>query len=149
MSLFMETTKIEASKTVAEIQSLLGASGCSGVMTTYENKDVTAISFQITLADKHIAFRLPCRWKPVYNKLFLRIKKARAGKLEDLENQAKRVAWRQLLRWVEAQLALVDTDMVKIQEVFLPYIQVNLEGKTLYEQIEDKDFKQLGHSKEN
>lgn len=148
MSLFMETTKIEANRTVAEIQSILGASGCSGVMTTYENKDVSAISFQITLGDKYIAFKLPCRWKPIYNKLFLRIKRARTGKIEDLENQAKRVAWRQLLRWVEAQLALVDTDMVTITEVFLPYIQVNLAGKTLYEDIHDKGFKQLGHSKE-
>lgn len=147
MALFMETTKIEAMKTVAEIQSLLGASGCSGVMTTYENKDVVAISFQVTINSKNIAFKLPCRWKPIYNKLFVRIKKARQGKLEDLENQAKRVAWRQLLRWVEAQLALVDT-VVKIDEVFMPYIQIDLKGKTLYEKISEGGFKTLGHSKE-
>lgn len=148
MTLFMETTKIESSNTVAQIQALLGASGCTGVMTTYLNKEVVGISFQVSIKEKNIAFNLPCRWKPIYNKLFLRIKKARLGKLEDLENQAKRVAWRQLLRWIEAQLALVDTEMVKVEEVFMPYIQIDINGKTLFEKINESGFKALGHSKE-
>lgn len=57
--------------------------------------------------------------------------------------QAKRIAWRQILRWVEAQLALVETDMVKMQEVFMPYIQVNIKGQTLYEKLEESKFKML------
>lgn len=148
MSLFMETTKIEASRTVAEIQELLGRYGCAGVMTLYENNEVKAVCFQIMFLDKSMAFKLPCRWEAIYNVMRKDIKRPREGKLENLEAQAKRVAWRQILRWVEAQLALVETDMVKIQEVFLPYVQVDLTGRTLYQQIEDKGFKMLGHSKE-
>lgn len=148
MRLFMKTTKIEAHKTVAEIQSLLGASGCSGVMTMYdENKDVKSVCFQIIFEGKTVAFNLPCRWQSIYNQLRINIKRPREGKLEDLKNQAKRVSWRQILWWVQAQLALVQTDMVKIQEVFLPYVQMDITGKTLYQQIEDKGFKLLGHSK--
>lgn len=142
-TLFMETTKIGSDHTVSEIQRLLGAAGCTGVMTTYEKKEVTGISFQILFLNKSIAFNLPCRWKPIYDQLYRRIKRAREGKLEELESQAKRVAWRQILRWVEAQIALVETDMVKIQEVFLPYVQMDLKGTTFYQSLEDKGFKML------
>jgi hypothetical protein len=47
------------------------------------------------------------------------------------------VAWRQILRWVEAQLALIDTGMVQPQEVFLSYAIVNQgEGdQSMYEAV--------------
>ena len=68
-----------------------------------------------------------------------------AHKQDDDEIQAKRVSWRQILRWVEAQLALTYTNMVKVEEVFLPYIQVNVEGQTLFEKLENNKFKMLEH----
>jgi hypothetical protein len=62
---------------------------------------------------------------------------------EDLEEQAKRIAWRQILRWSEAQVALIETEMVKTEEVFMPYIQLDSSGKTLFEKIQEGNFKQL------
>ena len=57
------------------------------------------------------------------------------------ENHASRVAWANIRDWVDAQMALIDMDMAKIEEVFLPYI---LEGdKTIYELYVPK-FKALG-----
>lgn len=151
MKLFMETTKIEATKTVAQIQELLGIYGCSGVMTLYENNEVKAVCFQIMFLDKNIAFKLPCRWEAIYKNFADRRASGKdrpAHKEQEDAQQAKRVAWRQILRWVEAQLALVETDMVKIQEVFLPYTQVDIKGTTLYQEIESKGFKMIGHSKD-
>jgi hypothetical protein len=151
MKLFMETTKIDASKTVAEIQSLLGKYGCSGVMTLYEKNEVKAVAFQIMFLDKNVAFNLPCRWECIYKNF---VDRRASGydrpvhRAEDDAMQAKRVAWRQILRWVEAQLALVETNMVKIQEVFLPYMQMNIKGQTLYESVEKQEFKMLGHIKD-
>ena len=63
----------------------------------------------------------------------------------DDEIQAKRVAWRQLLRWVEVQLAFTRTNMVKVEEVFLPYVQVNIDGQTLFEKLENTNFKMIAH----
>lgn len=148
-SLYMETTKISAGQTVSEIQRILGVYGCAAVMTQYENKEVSAVSFQIIFLDKTIPFVLPCRWKPIYNILLKRRKRIKESDIPELESQAKAVAWRQILRWVEAQLALVDTEMVKIQEVFLPYIQVGIKNETLYQQIESKKFQAIGYQKEN
>lgn len=56
--------------------------------------------------------------------------------------QATRVAWANILMWVEAQMALLDIEMVKMEEVFLPYM-VNKQGKTLFEVMEADNFQHL------
>ncbi len=141
-TLFMETTQIEPSQTVGEIQRLLGNCGASAVLTEYGNGEVTAVSFRVRFNDQDIPFRLPCRWEAILKKLKSRRK--RQPYKRSIESQARRVAWRQILRWIEAQLALVDTEMVQIQEVFMPYLQMNT-GKTLYEQLEETKFKLIEH----
>jgi len=142
--LFMETTKICPAKTVAKLQEILGEYGAEAIMIEYKEKEVFAVSFSINVKDSRIPFRLPCRWEAIYKVLGDRLKKGISNIADEkLKEQAKRVAWRQILRWVEAQLALVQTDMVKIQEVFMPYIQVNIGGQTLYEKLEDSKFKMI------
>ena len=151
MKLFMETTKIDAGKTVAEIQNILGQYGCTGVMTMYENNEVKAVAFQIMFMDKNIAFKLPCRWECIYKNFADRRASGKdkpVHRADDDAQQAKRVAWRQILRWVEAQMALVETDMVKVHEVFLPYLQMNIKGETLADKFSESGMKMLGHTKD-
>lgn len=140
-SLFMETTNIPISRTVAQIQELLGAHGVCGVMTEYHQKEVDAVCFKVMFLDRTIPFRLPCRWQAIYH-IFLERKKYMTLDVEiqhKMQDQAKRVAWRQIFRWTEAQLALVETDMVKVYEVFLPYMQTGL-NETLSERFEKSGF---------
>ena len=144
--LFMETTKIPPEDTVAQIQKILGKYGAGKILTEYERGEVSGLSFIVDISGHSVPFTLPCRWKSIHEVLLNRIKKYHSGTEERITAQAKRVAWRQILRWVEAQMALVQTDMVKIQEVFLPYMRVN-KGQTLYEQLEQDKFKMLEHKK--
>ena len=53
--------------------------------------------------------------------------------------QAERVAWRILKDWIEAQMALLDIEMVRFEEIFLPYIETNT-GKTVFERLEKQQF---------
>ena len=147
-TLYMETTNIEVERTVAEIQLLLGQCGCCEVMTIFDKqRQVSAVCFQIMFLEKMVPFRLPCRWEAIYGRLLKRRKNMmRKGAPEKLQEQAKRVAWRQILRWVQAQLALVDTDMVKVHEIFLPYVQTNISGETLFQKIENKGFQALEYT---
>jgi len=145
ITLFMETTKIDPEQTVTEIQRLLGKYGAGAVMTEYDKGEVAAVTFKISVYGRDMPFKLPCRWQVIYQVFVNRRRKPRKDAEEKDILQAKRVAWRQILRWVEAQMALVETNMVKIQEVFMPYIQVNLEGQTLYEKLEQTKFKMLEH----
>ena len=55
--------------------------------------------------------------------------------------QAYHTAWRIIKDWVEAQLALLETEMVDFEEVFMPYI---LSGReTLYQALSEGRVKAL------
>ncbi len=46
--------------------------------------------------------------------------------------QAERVAWRIVKDWVEAQMAILESEMVQMDEIFLPYM-LNNTGQTVFE----------------
>lgn len=59
----------------------------------------------------------------------------RSGKIErryTTYEQAQRVAWRIVKDWVEAQVALIQTEMVTLDQVMLPYM-IGVGDKTIYE----------------
>ena len=58
-----------------------------------------------------------------------------ATNAEARREQVYRTAWRIIKDWVEAQLALLETEMVHFEEVFMPYI---LSGRdTLYQALSE------------
>lgn len=148
MSLYMETTKVSFDQSVGQIQAILGRYGAAAIQIKYENNEPSGIAFQINVDPHPIMFVLPCRWEPVYAHLQKQRSPRYAFKSEERDKeQAKHVAWRQILRWVEAQLALVQVGMVKTEEVFLAYAQLR-SGETVYERLQATKFKMLSHDKE-
>lgn len=149
-TLYMETTQIAPIKTAGEIQSLLVQMGAHEIAQTYRDGKVVGLRFLIDTPYGSRLFSLPVRTEPVFQFLWKRdLAKARYKRNFDTrENQAKyrhtaeRVAWRQLLRWVQAQFAMIETGMVQSAEVFLPYMQGD-NGKTLFEVMVEKQFKAL------
>lgn len=137
---FMETTRINPQRTVSEIQSILAMNGAEAIVLEYKNKQVEAISFRIQIEGQTVPFRLPCKWDKLQQAL--KNKGARCRSDDTYEMFSRRVAWRQILRWVEAQMALIQTEMVTIDEVFLPYAQNNL-GETIYDSIKKIGFNGL------
>ena len=113
-------------------------------MLDYEMGEISGLSFLISVNKLNIPFKLPCRWKAVFEVLQeeRRRESARIKNYDKDMQQAKRIAWRQILYWTKAQFALVRIGMVKIPEVFMPYI-VDEEGNTLYERLESQKFKML------
>jgi hypothetical protein len=139
-TLFMETTQVPDTTTVAQIQHLLSRNGATSVMVEYENGNVNGLAFRLQVGDQQVPFKLPCRWPAVEKLIHKTGKKPR--KNDTVQRWARRVAWRQILRWVEAQLALIQTGMVKSEEVFMPYaiVHTNGEQQTMYEMIEKQKF---------
>lgn len=134
MSLLNYTTKVDVEKTLAEIQRCLISHGANAVLTEYDNEGyVTALSFKIPLNGQNIGFRLPTDWRPV-----LEIMKhdSKVPKRLETQQQALKVAWRITKDWVVAQMAIVETKMVSMPQIFLPYA-VTKNGKTIYEKILD------------
>lgn len=142
--LFTYTTKIEPGKTINEIQEVLVSHGAKAVMTNYgDNGKIESLSFQIMVDGQPRAVRLPCDPVPVFKVLE---KQWREGKIQRGfvdEHHALRVAWRIVLYWVTAQMAILETQMVKMEQIFLPYM-VMRSGKTLFEDMVKTGFKLLG-----
>lgn len=153
MGLLNYTTKIDADKTASEIARCLSMHGATAVLTDYDDGVLSAISFQITLNEQKIGFRLPCDWRPVYAVLIKGKKNPYSWHEEkklrwesEWRAQAVRTAWRIVKDWVEAQMALVETQMVTTQQVFLPYA-VMKDGRTLAEHVQTDPSLLLGDGK--
>lgn len=135
------TTEISVEKTIGEIEMLLRKANANGILKEMDASGVTSVSFKIKVAEnRDMAFRLPMDAQAVIQILNQQVKEHKIGNkyYNDLD-QARRVGWRILKNWVEAQVALIQTRMVKVQQVFLPYA-VGRDGKTLYEQFEQRNY---------
>ena len=126
MGLLNYTTEVDADKTAAEIAKILSKHGASAVMTEYHPTEeyVTALSFKIRMGDKEASFRLPIDWKPVY--AILTNGKSCKQSYDDKYKRKMESTWRLLAvptrrivkDWVEAQCALIQTQMVKPAKSF-------------------------------
>ena len=137
MPILHYTTSINAMKTVGEIQTLLTNAGAKRIMIENNDKrEPVALAFELN----GYSYRLPCRHEAVTKQLvFDRNVPPRLSTPE----QGLKVAWRILKDWAEAQVAIIQSGMVQVDEVFLPY-QVMSTGQTMWEhynarQIEAKD----------
>lgn len=72
-------------------------------------------------------------------RLFQAVLKKQQIKKWDDEDYVYRVAWRNIRDWVLAQLALYETQMVELPQIFLPFAQ-GKNGKTVYESIQSGTF---------
>ena len=111
-SVYMGTTAIDPQKTIGEISSCLIRAGARQIATDFgAGGRVEAVRFAVMVPGipQPVSFRLPCRT----DKLFKLLRNDHA--------QAERTAWRQVLRWVEAQMAMIDAGMTQAHEVFMPY----------------------------
>lgn len=150
--LYMETTEISAERTAGEITSLLVASGARQVAMEYgDGGKIIGMNFILLIHGLPYPFKMPVRTEAV-QKIFkqrrVQSMKFRASEFEAKDReQAERVAWRQLLRWVQAQMAMVDAGMVQAREVFAPYL-LEPSGRTLFEFLEETRFKALPPGKE-
>lgn len=133
---YLATTAISADRTAGEIQEMLGRAGARRVMTDYDDGEVVAVSFSIMIGEKEILFRLPVRWHNYFEVLKKAAqRKAKGRRVNPVDpEQAKRTAWRVAKSWLEAQLALVQSEMAELQEVMLPYVMQD-KTQTLYEKL--------------
>ena len=134
------TTKVPANRSVAEIQGQLAAHGASGVLLEYA-KDGTgrieSLSFKIAVNGKDVGFRLPLKWKEAQAVM------SRGRRYNVDDDLAYRVAWRIVRDWVDVQMAILDLEIVQLQEIFLPYA-IGKDGRTVYETFASDPSRLLG-----
>lgn len=119
------TTTVPAPQSVAEIVGALAAHGATKIQQDYDAGRPISIAFVIDTPAGPRGFRLPSSADRV-KEVLLRQK----VKADDL--QAERVAWRILRDWVLSQMAILETEMVAMDQIMLPYM-VDDHGRTVYE----------------
>src|SRR5215471_2881523 len=128
MPLLNYTTKVPAATTVALITQLLVKAGARQVLTEYDNHQrPIALAFALDTNQGLRRYHLPIEPASVQRVLVRQHVEPRYHTLE----HAERVAWRILKDWVEAQVAIIETEMVTLDEVMLPYMQL-ANGLTVY-----------------
>lgn len=128
MAILNYTTQINENKSVAEIQMILAKKNAKQITVDYENGNPSALNFQIIYNEQPIFFRLPCNVDGVLKSLYNTKGVPSAKRTRE---QARRVAWRIIKDWIEAQLAIVESRQAEIVEVFLPYALDN-RGNTFF-----------------
>ncbi len=126
------TTTVPANKSIQEIQDSLVKHGAKGVLLEYEKGTgrIESLKFVLEMKGQDIGFRLPTNWRK-----FQQVIKNENNRRYNDEAYCYRVAWRCLRDWVLAQMALFETEMVDIPQVFLPYAISKNGANTLYEQV--------------
>lgn len=138
MAILNYTTTVDAFKTVSEIEYILMKHKAKSIMKNYEGESVTGLSFLIDTGFQQVPVRLPVKVDECL-KVLQKEKQRGTKNIKATKEQAERVAWRILKDWVEAQMALLDIEMVRFEEIFLPYIETD-NGKTIYQRLEGKQF---------
>ncbi len=100
---------------------------------SYEYADdgrITGLTFGIEINGVTVGVRLPARVENVERIL--------GATTNSQKEQAYVTAWANIRDWIEAQLALVDTEMVRMEEVFLPYVVIG--SQTVFEKMVSDKF---------
>jgi hypothetical protein len=122
------STKVSENKTVAEIQDLLARKGANAIQIEYANGRPQALKFVIEVDKIPVPFRLPCNFDGVRRAL---AKNSKTAFLAREEDRYRRIAWRIVKDWIDAQMALIEAEQAALAEIFLPYV-VSDSGRTLY-----------------
>lgn len=122
--------------TFDKIQKVLAQHKAKRMMFEYDNQGrIDALSFSIEIDGREVGFKLPAKVKNVEQ-----IFKREGIRLDEKGlQQAYRTAWANIRDWLDAQMALIDTEQVQIEEVFLPYA-VSRDGRTYFETIKDNQY---------
>lgn len=126
MPILNYTTKVDVYATIGAIQGMLVKHGARKIMQDYDvDGRIVALSFLIDTPTGQRGIRLPANANAVLQVLHKQKVKADYA-------QAERVAWRIVKDWLEAQLAILEAEMVQMDEIFLPYMLDN-KGQTFFE----------------
>lgn len=125
MPILNYTTKVDVYTTIGAIQGALVKHGAKKIMQDYDDAGrIAAICFAIDTPGGIRGIKLPANAAAVQAVL-------QRQKVKCDYEQAERVAWRIIKDWVEAQMAILESQMVQMDEIFLPYM-VDKQGQTLY-----------------
>jgi hypothetical protein len=123
------TTTVAVHTSMAEIQRALVRGGARAIAQSYDaNGRVTGLEFTLPSPAGMSSYALPVR----PDRVAAVLKEQRAEPRYRTDQHVEKVAWRILRDWVLAQLAIMETQMVSLPEIMLPFMRTE-GGATVFE----------------
>jgi len=125
---------------ISKVQDSLISHGAIGIQMTFDaDRRISGIVFALPAPQGggQLNFKLPCEWQK-----FQVVIKNDGNSRWKQDEYCYKVAWACLKDWIEAQMALYETHMVSMPQIFLPFV-VNNNGQTLFEQVASQPDKFL------
>lgn len=136
MPILNYTTQIAVEKTLSEITVNVATHGAQGVTIGYEKGIPVSIEFLIATTWGIRTYRLPANLDGVWRTMSKQYDEGKIPRKFVTREQAARVGWRIVKDWLAAQMAFVEAQMVRLEEIMLPYMLV--EGRTLYQLMDGR-----------
>lgn len=132
-SLFMGSTGVAAARSASKVVAELVNGGASSISTNYDNGRIIGIRWVMKVNGQDIWFDMPARVDPVFQRI--RMERKRPTDSTDAVDlaTAERVAWRQLLRWVQAQNAMIQSRLSDPGEVYMAFAVAPGTGRTMFQ----------------
>ena len=144
MPLSMFTTTVEAAKTVNEIEAILAKHKVTSTHRNYDTEGmITSLSFVVSTPTGPWAVKLPVDPDAVLKVL---AKQGVAWRYRT-RAQAVRIAWRIAKNWIEAQMAILDYEMVRMEQIMLPYVEMQ-DGKSVFQHYIEKQERMMIEAKQ-
>lgn len=138
MAILNYTTKVSVAQTVSEVHTILAKAGANAILNEYDSQgNISGVKFRLEVKGAQIFYDLPVN----INGVGYALKKDREYR-DDAHT--RRVAWRIVKDWIEAQIAIVIAGMAEVPQVFLPYAQTD-NGQSLYQRIQTTGMQLLEH----
>lgn len=136
MPILNYTTKVDVFATLGAIQGNLVHHGARKILQEYDDSGrVQAMSFTVNTPAGEKGIRLPANVDAVMRVL-------QKQKVKCDREQAERVAWRIVKDWIEAQMAILEAEMVSMEEIFFPYM---LQGEqTFFQAYQEQQARLTG-----
>lgn len=137
MALLNYTTTVSVTKTSAEVAQILAKAGARQVLTEYGPAgQPVGVAFAIDTPTGLQRYHLPVDVGAIQG--VLKADRKIAPRYKTAEH-AERVGWRILKDWLEAQLAIIESQMVTFDQVMLPYM-ASPDGRTVYDLYLDQQL---------
>lgn len=126
------SSKVKPASTLGEIQALLSEHGASQISMDYENGKPIALSFKMLVRDVFVSFRLTV---DVEGMLRAMKKDKKVPKSACNPEQAERTAWKNKYEWLHIQMAEIESEQARIEQLLLGYA-VTPQGETFFEALQ-------------
>lgn len=127
------STSSSGTNMIGAIQAILLDFGATGIGFEYNDQGkIISLHFKIELEGTSRLIKVPFRYEETAKIL------EEQGVFKG-EDHAYRVSMANVRDWLDAQLALESTKMVKFEEIFLPYF-VNHDGRTFFEVVKSNGY---------